>query len=246
VRDGPEPSPSVAAGPLGGAAGDAARAGGGPAPVLDGVGDAPRRGRGRRGGHGRAASGGATDDRSAGGCPSPSACRPPGGHEGTEGRLARPQEPPEPTRCERGQKQDHTVKTVLLIKAALTSLLLSQTSAGSTHDKQSADATPSPLPAGRRWRQALGFLAFTLPQVEIILPTRQPRGRTLTRAQQAAHRRLARRRGRLEHVNSRVKRCRSVHDTCRLRKAGVRDVVMDVCCGRHTFRVRLTPWQPMV
>ena len=41
-------------------------------------------------------------------------------------------------------------------------------------------------------------------------------------------------------------RCRIVHDTCRLRKAGIRDLVMEVCCALHNFRVRLTPWQPMV
>jgi hypothetical protein len=40
---------------------------------------------------------------------------------------------------------------------------------------------------------------------------------------------MARRRVRLEHVNSRVKRCRIVHDTNRLRKAGVRDLVMELC-----------------
>ena len=47
-------------------------------------------------------------------------------------------------------------------------------------------------------------------------------------------------------VNSSVKRCRIVHDTNRLRKAGVRDRIMEVCCALHNFRVRLTPWQPMV
>jgi hypothetical protein len=103
-----------------------------------------------------------------------------------------------------------------------------------------------PLPAGSRLLQDLGFLAFTLEQVEIIMPTRKPRGRKLTRAQKAANRRLARRRVRIEHVNSRVKRCRIVHDTSRLRKAGVRDRVMEVCCALHNFRVRLIPWQPMV
>jgi hypothetical protein len=51
---------------------------------------------------------------------------------------------------------------------------------------------------------------------------------------------------RIEPVNSRVKRCRLVHATCRLRKAGVHDVVMEVCCALHNLRVRLTPWQPMV
>jgi DDE superfamily endonuclease len=135
---------------------------------------------------------------------------------------------------------------VLLINAALTILFLSETYAGSAHDKRIADATPYPLPAGSRLLQDLGFLAFTLDQVELIMPTKKPRGRALTRAQKAANRRIARRRVRIEHVNSRVKRCRSVHDTCRLRKTGVRDLVMEVCCGLHNFRVRLIPWQPMI
>ena len=133
-----------------------------------------------------------------------------------------------------------------LINAALTILLLRETSAGSTHDKRIADASPYPLPAGSRLRQDLGFLAFTLEQVKMIMPTRKPRGRALTHAQNAANRRIARRRVRIEHVNSSVKRCRIVHDTCRLRKASIRDVVMEVCCALQNFRLRLTPWQPIV
>jgi hypothetical protein len=138
------------------------------------------------------------------------------------------------------------VKNVLLINAALTILFLSATYAGSTHDKRIAEATPYPLPAGSRLLQDLGFLAFTLNQVEPLMPTRKPRGRALTRTQKAANRRLARRRVRIEHVNSSVKRCRIVHDICRLRKAGGRDLVMEVCCGLPNFRIRLTPWQAMV
>jgi hypothetical protein len=138
------------------------------------------------------------------------------------------------------------VKHVLLITAALTLLFLRATYAGSTHDQRIAEATPYPLPAGSRLLQDLGFMAFTLDQVETIMPTRRPRGRALTRAQKAANRRIARRRVRLEHVNSSVKRCRMVHDTCRLRKAGVRAVVMEVGWGLHNFRIRLTPWQAMV
>jgi hypothetical protein len=135
---------------------------------------------------------------------------------------------------------------VRLINAALTILLLRETSAGSTHDKRIADASPYPLPAGSRLRQDLGFLAFTLEQVKMIMPTRKPRGRALTHAQNAANRRIARRRVRIEPANSRVKRCRIVHDTCRLRKASIRDVVMEVCCALQNFRLRLTPWQPIV
>ena len=137
------------------------------------------------------------------------------------------------------------MKHVRLINAVLTILFLSDTYAGSTHDQRIAAMTPDPLPAGSRWLQDLGVLAFTLDHIESIMPTRKPRGRALTRAQKAANRRIARRRVRIAPVHSRVKRGRIVHDTCRLRKAGVRDLVMAICCALHNFRVCLMPWQPM-
>jgi hypothetical protein len=43
-----------------------------------------------------------------------------------------------------------------------------------------------------------------------------------------------------------VKRCRVVKDRIRLWKKGIRDLVMEICCALHNFRVRLTPWQPIV
>jgi DDE superfamily endonuclease len=138
------------------------------------------------------------------------------------------------------------VKNLLLVNAPLTILFLSETADGHVHDKRLADATPYPLPAGSQLLQDLGFLAFTLPQVEILMPTRKPRGRELTPAQKVVNHALARRRVRIEHVNSSVKRCRIVKDTLRLVKQGVRDLVMELCCALHNFRVRLTPWQPMI
>jgi DDE superfamily endonuclease len=109
-----------------------------------------------------------------------------------------------------------------------------------------ADATPYPLPAGSRWLQALGCLAFTLPQGEILRPTKKPRGEERTREQHMANQGLHHRRLRIEHVNRSVKRCRIVKDRIRLWKDGVRDLVLELCCALHNFRVRLTPWQPMV
>ena len=94
--------------------------------------------------------------------------------------------------------------------------------------------------------QDLGFLVFTLPEVEILMPTKKPRGEELTREQQWTNQALHQRRLRIEHVNSSVKRCRIVKDRIRLWKEGVRDLVMELCCALHNFRVRLTPWQPMV
>ena len=94
--------------------------------------------------------------------------------------------------------------------------------------------------------QDLGFLAFTLPQVEILMPTKKPRGQELPWEEQRANQALHQRRLRIAHVNRSVKRCRVVKDRIRLWKDGVRDLVMELCCALHNFRVRLTPWQPMV
>jgi len=138
------------------------------------------------------------------------------------------------------------VQNVLVVNTPLTILLLSETYGGRVHDKRIAEATPYPLPAGSQLLQDLGFLAFTLPQVEILMPTKKPRGQDLTLEQQLANPALHQRRLRIEHVNSRVKRCRIVKDRIRLWKKGIRDVVMELCCALHHFRVRLTPWQPMV
>ena len=78
------------------------------------------------------------------------------------------------------------------------------------------------------------------------MPTKKPCGEDLTLAQQQANQALHQRRLRIEHVNSSVKRCRIVKDRSRLWKEGVRDLVMELCCALHNFRVRLSPWQPMI
>ena len=95
-------------------------------------------------------------------------------------------------------------------------LFLSDTYGGRVHDKRIVGATPYPLPAKSRLLQDLGFLAFTLPEVEILMPTKKPRGQKLTREQELANQALHHRRLRIEHVNSSVKRCRVVKDRIRL------------------------------
>jgi hypothetical protein len=78
------------------------------------------------------------------------------------------------------------------------------------------------------------------------MPTKTPRGQELTREQQWANQASQQRRLRIEHVNSSVKRCRIVTDRIRLWKVGICALVMALCCALHTFRVRLTPGQPMI
>lgn len=138
------------------------------------------------------------------------------------------------------------IKNVLLVNAALLIVFLSDTYEGSAHDKRIADDTPYPLPQGSQLLQDLGFLAFTLQGVSVIMPTKKPRGRELTPEQKAANRVISQRRVRIEHVIASVKRCRIVKDTIRLFKDGARDLVMELACALHNFRLRFTPWQPLV
>ena len=239
VRHEPEQSQPVDPCPAAGVARDAARPRRCPRPLPHGSGAQA----GCLGGGTRAAGGAIA---------LPSLCTrrwaglPPFAHDGTERRIVRPQDSAEQTDCYSGKKKDHTVKNILLVNALLIILFLSDTVGGRIHDKRLAEATPYPLPAGSRLLQDLGFMAFTLPQVEILMPTRKPPGADLSPAQQRANQALHSRRLRIEHVNSSVKRCRVVKDRIRLWKQGVRDVVMEICCALHNFRVRLTPWQPMV
>jgi hypothetical protein len=139
------------------------------------------------------------------------------------------------------------LNNLLLIHQAWRMLFRSETPPGGVHDKRLADTTPYPLPAGSQLLQDLGFQAFTLAGVEIIQPTKKPRGHELTRAQKARNRQISQRRVRIEHVNRSVKRCRMRKETIRLWKAGVRDMVMEIGGALHNFRIRLTPsWALMV
>ena len=88
------------------------------------------------------------------------------------------------------------------MNALLTIFFLSDTYGGRVHDLRIAEATPYPLPAGSGLLQDLGFLSFTLPQVEILMPTKKPCGQELPLAEQRTNQALHQRRLRIEHVNS--------------------------------------------
>jgi hypothetical protein len=108
------------------------------------------------------------------------------------------------------------------------------------------DETPYPLPKGSELLQDLGLLGFTLEGVNVQTPTRKPRGGELSAEQKTANQVLASCRVPIEHVNSSVKRLRILKEPCRLFKAGVRDLVMEIGCALHNFRARVTPtWQPL-
>jgi len=137
------------------------------------------------------------------------------------------------------------VKNVLLVDKQLKIQYLSETHPGKVHDKRIVDATSYPLPQGSCLLQDLGFLGFALEDVHIEMPTKKPKGRELTDDQKAANQEKARRRVYIEHVNSSIKRCRILKDVCRLLVSGIRDMVVEICCAFHNFRLRLNPWLPI-
>ena len=138
------------------------------------------------------------------------------------------------------------MKNVLLVQAFLV-LFLSDTYEGSVHDKAIADVTPYSLPEGSELVDDLGFLGYLLPGVRHTRPFRKPKGGELTPEQKAHNRHVSQRRVLVEHIIASIKRCRIVKDTIGLWKDDARDIVMEICCGLHNFRLRLNPWpQPIL
>lgn len=134
------------------------------------------------------------------------------------------------------------MKNIVLADEAGHIPFVSDTHEGSTHDKPIADVTPYPLPPGSELLQDLGFQGFTLVGVDTTQPHKKPRGKDLTDEQKADNVIISHRRIRIEHFIASVKRCRILKDTLRLWKDTARDMVMEVCCALHNFRLRLNPW----
>ena len=78
--------------------------------------------------------------------------------------------------------------------------------------------------------------------VEILQPTKKPRGGELTPEQKEENRRIASIKMRIEQVIGSIKRSRIVKEKMRLWREGVRDMVMETCCALHNFRLRYRPW----
>jgi hypothetical protein len=105
-----------------------------------------------------------------------------------------------------------------------------------------ADLAGYTLPPGRCLYQDLGFLGCLLAGVTIFQPKKKPRGGELTPPEKATHRRISSISIRIAHAIGGVKRYRIVKDNIRLLKDGIRDMVMETCCGLHNFRLQYRPW----
>ena len=60
--------------------------------------------------------------------------------------------------------------------------------------------------------------------------------------QKEENRRIASEKMRIEHTMCSVKRCRIVKDKVRYWQDRIRDMVMEIACGLHNFRLQFRPW----
>jgi DDE superfamily endonuclease len=120
---------------------------------------------------------------------------------------------------------------------------LSATYEGKVHDKSVADLAGYSLPDGSCLYQDMGFQGFILNGITIVQPKKKPRGGELTPPEKATNRRIVSIRIRIEHAIGSVKRYRLVKDKIRLFKDGIRDTIMETCCGLHNFRLQYRPWR---
>lgn len=78
--------------------------------------------------------------------------------------------------------------------------------------------------------------------ITIVQPKKKPRGGELTPPEKATNRRIASISIRIAHAIGGVKRSRIVKDKIRLFKDGIRDTIMETCCGLHNVRLQYRPW----
>ena len=106
-----------------------------------------------------------------------------------------------------------------------------------------ADEAGYSVPIGSQLYQDTGFQGFELFGVTIIQPKKKPKGGELTAEEKETNRNISSIRIRVEHAIGGVKRFRIVKDKLRNWKTGLRDLVMETCCGLHNFRLNFRPWR---
>ena len=114
---------------------------------------------------------------------------------------------------------------------------LSQTYEGKRHDKKIVDKENPILPKGVSLYKDTGFQGYEPGDITTFQPQKKPKGRELTAEQKEQNNFISRIRIVIEHIINGVKRCRIVKDLFRNTKEKYDDLVMEIACGLHNFRV---------
>jgi hypothetical protein len=115
---------------------------------------------------------------------------------------------------------------------------LSPTQEGKRHDKKIVDEEQPSFPNGIALYKDTGFQGYEPEGIMTFQPQKKPRGKELTAEQKEQNRLISSIRIVVEHIISGVKRCRIVKDLFRNTKDHYDDLVMELACGLHNFRVQ--------
>jgi hypothetical protein len=129
------------------------------------------------------------------------------------------------------------VKNNVLAQPDRRILWLSKTYTGSVHDKKIADLQPLHLNKGITLWQDTGFLGHSPEGITIKMPTKKPKGKELTEAQKRENKAISSIRVVVEHAIGGAKRCRIIKDRYRCHKLFFDDLIMELACGLHNFRI---------
>jgi len=116
---------------------------------------------------------------------------------------------------------------------------LSNTYAGSVHNKRICDEEAYTFPLGCVLLKDTGFQGYELDHIQTYQPKKKPRGHELTAEEKAENTMISRIRILVEHVIAGVKRCHIVQDMFRNTKDQFDDLVMEIACGLHNFPATL-------
>jgi hypothetical protein len=136
-------------------------------------------------------------------------------------------------------KKTHSVKNTLLSLPDRRIMFLSNTFNGSVHDKRICDEQPLNLPKGINLWQDTGFKGHSPNGTKIWMPQKKPKGKELTQEQKQQNQNISRFRVLVEHAICGAKRCRIVKDRLRCHKLGFDDLIMELACGLHNFRLAM-------
>src|SRR5712692_283691 len=135
-------------------------------------------------------------------------------------------------------KKTHTIKN-LIIGGLHTRKVnyLSQTYEGKRHDKKIADEENPTYPKDIDVYKDTGFQGYEPEGVKTFQPQKKPKGKELTLEQKEQNSLISSIRIVIEHILSGIKRCRIVKDLFRNTKEKYDDLVMEIACALHNFRV---------
>lgn len=160
------------------------------------------------------------------------------GIDGVERRRQRPKDDELQALYYSGKKKAHTLKNNVIADLHNRQIeYLSFTYEGKKHDKKICDEEQPSFPEGTRLYQDTGFQGYQPEGVEIKQPKKKPKGANLSEEDKENNRLISRIRIIIEHVIAGIKRCRIVKDIFRNTKKAFDDLVMEIACGLHNFRM---------